>query len=315
MIHFHNGDVAASLARRAGVPGRHVPFRESLVGGPVRPNLPVHEWVEQRALFLSEHHGEKLLRVRNESLEQELNLDKAKEEEEIVLWFEHDLYCLVHLLYLMSRLAKARRITLIWCPQPLGTQSEEDRFNLFQSRAAVTPAMATAGSLAWKAFTSDDPMSLNRFIDDDVADFPFLRDGLRLHASRFPSTRNGLGEVERRAVEAIDNGASDFASLFPRFDSQPPRFGFGDGEFLRHLKHLASVAVPVITIIGEEKANPPKALFSITPAGRNVMEGTVDFIEINNANFWLGGAHLTRERMWRWDAGLRQIIPSQPAAS
>ena len=85
MIHFHNGDVAASLARRAGVPGRHVPFRESLVGGPVRPSLPLHEWVEERALFLSEHHGEKLLRVRNELLEQELNLDRAREEEEIVL--------------------------------------------------------------------------------------------------------------------------------------------------------------------------------------------------------------------------------------
>ncbi|MBV8546699.1 MAG: hypothetical protein JO088_18315, partial [Acidobacteria bacterium] len=65
----------------------------------------------------------------------------------------------------------------------------------------------------------------------------------------------------------------------------------------------------------DEKANPPKALFTVTPAGVNVMEGKVDFIEINNANFWLGGAHLTRERMWRWDAGLRQIVPSQPAAS
>lgn len=315
MIHFHNGDVAASLARRAGVPGRHVPFRESLVGGPVQPKLPLHEWVEERALFLAEHHGEKLLRVRNELLEQELNLDRAKDEEEVVLWFEHDLFCLVHLLYLLSRLSKSRRITLIWSPQPLGTQSEEDLFSLFQSRAAVLPAMSTAAALAWRAYTSDDPTSLNRFLNADVPDFPFLREGLFLHASRFPSMRNGLGEVERRAVESIDAGASDFVSLFMRFDAAPPRYGFGDGEFLRHLKHLASVAVPVITIIGEEKANPPKALFSITPAGRNVMEGTVDFIEINNANFWLGGAHLTRERMWRWDAGLRQIVSSQIAAS
>ena len=52
-----------------------------------------------------------------------------------------------------------------------------------------------------------------------------------------------------------------------------------------------------------------------SPAGVNVMEAKVDFMEINNANFWLGGEHLTRERMWRWDAGLRQIVPSQPAAS
>src|SRR5882672_6230764 len=169
MIHFHNGDVAASLARRAGVPGRHVPFRESLVGGPVQPALPMHEWVEARALFLSEHHGEKLLRVRNELLEQELALDRAREEEEVVLWFEHDLFCLVHLLYLLTRLSKCRRITLIWCPQPLGLQSEEDLFNLFQSRAAVLPAIMTAASLTWRAYTSDDPTSRNRFLDQDVA--------------------------------------------------------------------------------------------------------------------------------------------------
>ncbi|MEA2165122.1 MAG: hypothetical protein QOK37_3249 [Thermoanaerobaculia bacterium] len=315
MMHFHNGDVAASLARRAGVPGRHVPFRESLVGGPVQPNLPLHEWVESRAAFLSEQYGEHLLRVRNDLLEQQNVIDRAHEEEEVVLWFEHDLFCLVHLLYLFSRLSKVRRLSLIWCPQPLGTQSEEDLFNLFQSRAAVTPAMNSAAKLAWSAFTSPDPTSLNLFLDANVAEFPFLRDGLLLHASRFPSTRNGLGEVERRAVEGIDAGAADFVSLFTRFDQSPPRFGFGDGEFLRHLKHLASAAVPVITIIGEEKANPPKALFALTPAGRNMMEATVDFVEINNPNFWLGGAHLTRERMWRWDAVQRQIVPSQPAVS
>jgi hypothetical protein len=320
MMHFHNGDVATSLARRAGVPGRHVPFRESLVGGPVHPNLGLHEWVEERALFLAEHHDEKLLRVRNELLEQELNLDRAREEEEVVLWFEHDLYCLVHLLYLFSRLSKVRRVSLIWSPQPLGTQSEEDLFNLFQSRDAVIPAMSTAAALAWRAFASDDPTSINRFLGTDVADFPFLREGLLLHASRFPSTRNGLSEVERRAVEGIDAGANDFISLFARFDHAPPRFGFGDGEFLRHLRRLATVAVPVITITGSEKANPPKAHFALTPAGRNVMEGKLDFIEVNvgngsQAGFWLGGAHLTRERMWRWDAEQRQIVPSRTAVS
>jgi hypothetical protein len=315
MMHFHNGDVSALLARRAGVPGRHVPFHESLVGGPVQPSLPLHEWVEVRAAFLSEQYGEHLLRVRNELLEQENVIDRAHEEEEVVLWFEHDLYCLVHLLYFLSRLSKVRRISLIWCAEPLGAQSEEDIFARFDSRAAVTPAMNAAAKLAWSAFTSSDPTSLNRFLGADVADFPFLRDGFLLHASRFPSIRNGLGEVERRAVEGIDAGAGDFASLFPRFDPTPPRFGFGDGEFLRHLKHLASAAVPVITIIGEEKANPPKALFTLTPAGRNMMEGKIDFVEINNPSFWLGGTHLTRERMWRWDGERRQIVPSQPAAS
>ena len=240
MIHIHNGDSIANVARRAGIPGRHLPFRETLISGPVRPNLGAQEWIEERARFLSEHYGENLLRVRNELLEQEQTLDRAREEEEVVLWFEHDLFCLINLLYLLSR---------------------------------------------------------------------FL-----LQASRFPSTRNGLGEVEQRALAGIEAGATDFASLFLRFDQSPPRFGFGDGEFLRHLRRLATCAVPMITITEAENETPPKALFALTPAGKNVLEAQVDFIELNNAGFWLGGAHLTRARLWRWDGSARRIV-SQPAAS
>ena len=51
MIHFHNGDVAASLARRAGVPGRHLPFRESLAGGPVRQTAGHHRAAAHRPSF------------------------------------------------------------------------------------------------------------------------------------------------------------------------------------------------------------------------------------------------------------------------
>jgi len=314
MIHFHNGDVVTAAARRLGIPGRHLPFRETLISGPVRPNLGVQEWIEDRARFLSEHYGENLLRVRNELLEQEQTLDRARDEEEVVLWFEHDLFCLVNLLYLLTRLAKCRRLSIIWCASPLGTQEDEELYKQYHSRYPVAPAMMSAAALAWRAYTSSDALDLNRMLDADFVDFPFLRDGFLLHAARFPSTRNGLGEVEQRALAGIEAGATDFTSLFSRFDQSPPRYGFGDGEFLRHLRRLASCAVPMITITEAENETPPKALFALTPAGKNVLDGKVDFIELNNAGFWLGGAHLTREKLWRWDRDRRQIV-SHPAAS
>src|SRR4051794_38344732 len=313
MIHLHNGDVVADAARRAGVPGRHVPYRETLVSGPVRPNLGAQEWVEERARFLAEHYGENLLRVRNELLEQEQLLDHAREEE-VVLWFEHDLFCMANLLYLLSRLSKVRRLSLVWCAKPLGAQEDVDIFQQYHSRYAVAPAMMNAGAMAWRAYISEEATDLNKLLDADFVDFPFLREGFVLHASRFPSVRNGLGEVEQRALAGIEAGATDFASLFARFDQSPPRFGFGDGEFLRHLRRLATCAVPMITIIEAENERPPQALFSLTPAGKNVLEGKVDFIELNNAGFWLGGAHLTRARLWRWDGDQRRIV-SPPAAS
>jgi len=300
MIHFHNGDITALLARRAGVPGRHQPYRESLVGGPVRRELAQMEWVEERARFLAEEHGEHLLRVRNDLLEQEQAIDVAKTEEEIVLWFEHDLYCLIHLLYLTRRFANCA-VTLVWNPVPIAQLDVNEILALFRSRTPITPVMVRAGDAAWQAYTADDPTALNRLLRQDIADFPFLVDGLRLHASRFPSTRDGLGEPDRKMMQLIDAGAADFATLFGQFNPDPPRYGFGDGEVLRNLRRLAWCAVPMITLT-EVPGEIPKAALAVTPAGRNVLEGKVDFIDVNGADLWLGGAHLTRERVWRWDA-------------
>lgn len=277
-------------------------------------SLPRAEWVEVRAAFLSEAHGHKLLRTRNDLLEQERILDAAGEDEEIVLWFEHDLYCTVHLLYLLVRLRGAQTLSLVWSPKALGLLPVEEIVELYQSRSEVTAAMRQSAVEGWKAYTSADPLDLNALLTAERPGFPFLRDALRLHASRFPSVKNGLGEIERRALEGIAAGASDFGSLFGRFDADPPRFGFGDSEFLRHLQSLAACAVPMITMAG---AAPQKILFSLTQAGREVLDGQADYMALNATaeGFWLGGAHLTRERMWRWDGDRQQIVASPSAGS
>jgi len=312
MIHLHNGDSVAATARRALLPGRHVAFRETFITGPVRPGLRQSEWVEERARFIAEYYGEHLLRTRNDLLDQEKLLDAiVREDEEIVLWFEHDLFCLANFLYLLVRLTKARRLTSIWCPSALGSLSEEEIVTSYLSRAAVPPLMLRIAAEAWKGYTAHEATALNRFVKQDWPDFAFLRDGMTLHAMRFPSLRNGLGEVEQRALAGIDAGATDFSSLFARFDAAPPRYGFGDGEFLRHLRRLATCAVPMITITETADTAPPKALFGITPAGRKVLAGEADFVELNNADQWLGGVHLIREQLWRWDPEAREVRPSE----
>ena len=309
MLHIHNGDSVAMTARRASLPGRHLPFRESLIAGPVPASLPQHEWIEQRARFLAESYDEKLLRVRNELLEQEQTLDDARHQDEVVLWFEHDLFCLVHFIYLLERLGKNRHLKMIWAPRPLGACEEEELWEYFNARSPVSPAMIRVAGEAWSAYTSDDATALNRFVNSPSNEFAFLSEGFRLQASRFPSVRNGLGEIERRAVEGIAEGANDFGSLFAHFDESPPRFGFGDGEFLRHLRRLATCAVPLLTIT-ETQEKPARTLLALTPIGQDISSGKADFIELNNAGFWLGGSYLTRERLWRWDAERQEVIPS-----
>ena len=109
-------------------------------------------------------------------------------------------------------------------------------------------------------------------------------------------------------------GAADFATLFPLFDADPPRYGFGDGEVLRTLRRLATRAVPLISMNEVvEEGSAPKALFTLTPAAANVMDGTVDDVAVNEPDYWLGGAHLTRENLWRWDETRKLLVRNRSA--
>lgn len=301
MINIHNGDVMAIAAKRMGIPGEHLPFRETLVIGPIPPE---EKWIEVRARFLSGRYGEELLRVSNSVFQQQQALTAAASQDEVVLWFEHDLFCLVNLLYLLQRFERA---SLIWSAEPLAESEDPALKKLFDSRSPVPPAMRDAARAAWKVYSSSDPRTLNRLIANDQRDFPFLREGLALHASRFPSTRNGLGSVQNRLLSIIAGGATEFAALFGAFDVNPPRFGFGDAEVLAALRDLANRTVPLITMT-EAEGTPPKAILALTPAGENVMNGSVDDLKINTCDHWLGGVHLTRDSTYRWDDVQRRIV-------
>jgi hypothetical protein len=301
MLHIHNGDSVLITARRANLPGEQTAFRETLVLGPINES----EWIESRARFLSEAYGEKLLRARNDLLEQERAIDDAAQQDEVVLWFEHDLFCLVNFLYLLKRLERHPRLTAVWCEQQLGAREEGELEVLFESRRAVTPRMLAAGGRAWAAYASPDPQALNALIDEE-GEFPFLRPGLRLHAARFPSTRNGLGAVESRALEIVAGGAGDFLKIFDVFNNEDQRYGFGDAQLLNVLWRLSNVAVPMLSMTKTEGETPPKTFFALTPAAEKVLAGEADFLDLNGADFWLGGAHLTNGKTWRWDG--RKIV-------
>ncbi len=302
MIHIHNGDVVAALAKRSDIPGEHVSYRESLVTGPV---VPGDGWIENRAHALAQRNGEDILRTRTSLMEQEQLLDAAPSQGEIVLWFEHDLYCLTHLVHMLQRFADAR-VSVVWCPEPLANSDERGLYLLFESRAAATPSMLALARAAWSAYTSPDASSLNALLGRDTPDFPFLREGLTLHASRFPSLRNGLGAIEQQALDLIAAGTPDWLSLFDQLNARAPRFGFGDSEVFAILQGMASCAVPLVTITGDL----PKALMTITPAGENVLRGEVDDLAVNDPDRWLGGVHLTKENVWRWDGARLSRSPA-----
>src|SRR5882672_3831588 len=102
MLHIHNGDSTAETAKQSTLAGQHFALRESLITGPTPSGLAGAEWRKIRAKHLSEAYGVDLKECERDLLRQEETLASFPEHQEVVLWFEHDLFCQVHLLYLLN---------------------------------------------------------------------------------------------------------------------------------------------------------------------------------------------------------------------
>src|SRR2546422_798857 len=109
MLHIHNGDSTANTLREFGFPGEHLAFQEVLMEGPTPGGLSPEEWVRVRAKFLTEAYELKPEDCKKSLLIQEAALARFTEHDETVLWFEHDMFCQINLIYLLDWFSKQSR--------------------------------------------------------------------------------------------------------------------------------------------------------------------------------------------------------------
>ena len=113
MLHIHNGDSSANIAKQSSLPGEHLAWRESLITGPTPAGVGGNEWRSVRAQHLSKAYGVNLQECERGLLDQEKKLSSFAEHEEVVLWFEHDLFCQTNLLYLLNWFAQEDTVVAV----------------------------------------------------------------------------------------------------------------------------------------------------------------------------------------------------------
>src|ERR1044072_5553833 len=324
MPHIHTGDCSADTAGKASLPGEHLAWRESLITGPTPAGVSGDEWLNLRARHLAEGYGADLQACEKDLLKQQEVLQSFAQHDEVVLWFEHDLFCQLHLIYLLNWFATERatakiRLSLICVGEfpgkenfrGLGELSPAELASLFPGRGEVTDTqLRTAGS-AWGAYSSPDPTAIEKLLDTDTSFLPFLDATLRAHLRRFPATTNGLGRVENSALKLVRHGLGSFAEVFAKFGEKEPVYGFGDAQLWQALRGLSSPNQPLLTITGIPDGQDSQALtpeiaqsarLEITRLGESVLDGEADFVTLNGIDLWLGGAYLHGgEGLWRWN--------------
>jgi hypothetical protein len=321
MLHIHNGDAAAGVAKQSTIPGEHFAWREALIEGPAPADVSSAEWRKLRAAHLSDSYELDPIETENELQAQEEKLASYLDHDEVMLWFEHDLFCQINLLYLLDWFAQRElgttRLSLIFVGEypglpnfrGLGELNPDQMASLFPGRHEVTATEFNLARMAWAAYRSPDPSGIEALRETDTSAIPFLKQALTLHLEKFPSVRNGLGRIQNRGLEFIQDGSRKFVELFPRFGNAEPRYGLGDAQFWMALRRMSDAQQPLLKVSNGGSANgslSPEhmqdATFDVTEIGAAVLKNQADFVDINGVDTWLGGVHLSgKTNLWRWD--------------
>jgi hypothetical protein len=320
MLHILNGESTEGTLKQSSVPAVFFSFRDVLVQGPTPTGTDDQEWRRIRSAHLVESYGVEIEACEQGLLSQEETLRSASQHEEVVLWFEHDLFCQINLLYLLNWFALERlgqtKLSLINIGEfpgrenfrGLGELNVEQLSSLFPQRQQVTPAQLNLAKAAWAAYSSPNPTAIETLLNTDISSLPFLTRAFQAHLKRFPGTKNGLGHVENRSLELINNGFEKFIDLFPRFANAEPVYGLGDAQLWLSLRMLMSARHPLLTVLNAKPEEPlasdgiHEAEFKLTEAGHAVLNGEADFVALNSIDLWLGGVHLIGSgNVWRWN--------------
>jgi len=306
MIHFTNGSNVADALTAGGVPGRVIACADPLHDGPCLPGLSRVEWRDTRAQFLSDTYGVALEAVRRDFDTRDAAIDEAAGADEVVLWFEHDLFDQLNLIWLIDALARAggsaecvRLVVIGEHPEVrpfhgLGQLSTAQLLALFPDRWPLTTDALEEARAAWADVCAPDPRAVAHRAEQPSIEVPWLPGALRRLVEELPSVSGGLSRTERQGLEAIVGGARTLGEAFAGCALREERVFLGDSSFYAAMRRLHAAATPLITSTAFD--GPPDTLWSgrvaLTDAGHRVLSGLEDHARINGLDRWVGGVRL-----------------------
>ena len=216
--------------------GSFLPWQDVLHEGPVRAGLSLEELSRERAAFIAQAGWGALSEVNESFAARDAAFRRVGEHDEIVLWFEHDLYDQLQLIQVLDGLSSLRGppISIVCEAEYLGTMTPERAAELFALRSPVLRRHFQEAQAAWAAFRSADPREMAKLHPRAL---PFLEAALRRHLQELPWTTDGLSLLERRVLRALERGPLAFPELFKAVREDPAFLA--DAVLAWHLERMA----------------------------------------------------------------------------
>lgn len=326
IVHIRCGDDMRPAFEASHLDGRYVRWADPLCEGPTPGNVDATEWRALRAGYAAARYGVTLDEAEAFLDEQNDALLSSRAADEIVLWFEHDQFDQVILIYLLDWLAAhdvpAQRLSLICIDHypgiedfhGIGQLDAAALDALFAERRPVSAQQVATARRAWAAFSSADPRPLEAMLTEDISALPFLAAAILRHLEDFPGTLDGLGRTERQALIAAQDGNSSPGEIFHICQSMEEARWCGDSMFWGWLRAMAEAPMPALVLNGpddwyQSREGIQVTKVGLTRAGHALMRGAANWVRMGGVDRWMGGVHLRgREATWQWDNAKRRLV-------
>lgn len=291
ILHITNGDHTTQLLKNLNINDNIITWREMLCEGKTTTDVGSETFWKTRFEFLKSSYKVSKHKFINYTLKEYRNLCKQKEQDEIVLWFEYDLFCQINMLAVISwlkRYRKDRKISLVQAGKvgkstklkSLAELTKNQLNNLYKNRVELTIDDIEYADYIWQLYCSDSPLRLetvHKF--NPMSPFVYLEEAIKAHLLRFPSIENGLNNIENKILSSANTHKFTSKEKFVgHLLAHQENYGFGDSQYLSKLQELKKLFTTF---------NPVK----LSKVGQKVLQNQLNYYgQIRSDLSYLGGA-------------------------
>ncbi len=290
-LHITNGDFTTKRLKELNFEGKIITWREMLCEGKTVADVGSESFWKTRFDFLKTSYKVSKQKFIDKTLKEYRNLCNEKAQDEIILWFEHDLFCQVNMLAVISWLKnyrKGRQISLV-CSGNLGNHkklvslSELTNNQLqehYKNKITLTKDDIEYADYIWQLYCSDSPLQLeNVYKLNQNSTFSYLEEAIKNHLLRFPSIENGLNHIENSILKTANNNQfKSKTQLVNKLLINQENYGFGDSQYFNKIDQLKNMFTSF---------NPLK----LSKTGKKVLHQQTNYYGKMRSDFsYLGGA-------------------------
>jgi len=289
-LHITNGDSLTNRLNTLDLDGDLVIWREMLCEGPTVEKVGSPEFIAARKKFLKETYKISEADYEQKFVSQLKKLNAINTYDEVILWFEFDLFCHINMLAAISYLIQHKSTMPIYivCSgwvkgqsqlKGLSELTDEQLFMHYDKKIRLAPEDLKIAHHIWQLYCDEKPIELKAEIKKS-SNFKYLSSCIRAHIERFPNKNTGLNTLETNILKLIDlHDITSKQQLCGFVLNYQGYYGYGDMQISRMIKALK----PFFRMY--------EGKLVLSTKGKNVLEGSENYYDIVKDQSTYGGTH------------------------